>query len=179
MRVLRITALPAILLALLTGTAQAGATTPKPGSYRATTTQCGSAAAAHTCYGFTLKIAKGRCVAPGGTKKQAGYCVTFGHLTNGGMTFADVTCPDAREFQTFLIGPGIPYRLSPAGTLKFAQHSGVTEGGKEYVVGNEALTLSVKGAHVTGTLTDITQENIGLEAPHCTTGKVSFTAKKA
>jgi hypothetical protein len=166
-------------VAVLAFSSPAPAATPKPGTYRATTSQCGSATLAHPCYAFSVKIAKGHCVAPGGSRKQAGYCVTFGRMANGGMTFADVTCPDSKTFQAFLIGPSIPYRLSSSGTLKFAEHSGVTEAGKEYVVGSETLTLSVKGSRLTGTLTDLTQESIGLEAPHCATGKVTFTARKA
>jgi hypothetical protein len=40
------------------------------------------------------------------------------------------------------------------------------------------LSLTVKGSHVSGTLLNITQENIGLEPPTCTTGTVTFTAKR-
>jgi hypothetical protein len=35
------------------------------------------------------------------------------------------------------------------------------------------LSLTVKGSHVSGTLL-----NIGLEPPTCTTGTVTFTAKR-
>ena len=172
-------ALAAMLLLLALNAAAADAASPKPGTYTATTSQCGSAAHAHPRYTFTIKIAKSRCLALGGRRKKAGYCVTFSYRDNSALVFADVTCPDSTTFQSQLDGPQIPLLLSPAGTLRFAANSAVTEAGKELVVGVQKLMLSVKGSHVSGTLSVLAQENIGDEPPTCTTGTVTFTAKRS
>ncbi len=163
--------------ATATATAAAGAT-PKTGTYAARSTQCGSAALAHPCYTFTIKITKGRCFAIGDSAKRAGYCASFSHKDNSAMVFADVTCPDTTTFQSQIQGPEIPLRLSSAGSLRFSSHSGVTEAGKELVVAVEKITLTVKGSHVGGTLVRESQEHIGNEPPICTSGTVAFTAKR-
>jgi hypothetical protein len=166
----------AVLLALCAPIA--GAAAPRTGTYRATTSQCGTSAAAHPCYTFTLKIAKGRCVPFNGHATKAGYCVSFTYKAASSLAFADVTCPDGKTFQTQFNGPALPYLLPRSGILAWHADSGVTEGGKEVIEGVEKFTLKVSAGHVTGTLSDLTQENIGLEAPTCTTGTVTFTAKR-
>jgi hypothetical protein len=165
-------------LALLLLTTAAAGATPKTGTYAATSTQCGSGALVHPCYTFTIKISKGRCYALGGGAKRAGYCASFSHKDNPAMVFADVTCPDMTTFQSQIQGPEIPLRLSPAGSLRFASHSGLTEAGKDLVVAVEKVTLTVNGSHVGGTLLRESQEHIGNEPPICTSGTVAFTARR-
>ena len=166
------------LLGLLALTATASASTPRTGSYKATTSQCGSTARPHPCYTFTIKIAKGRCFIQGRRGTHPGYCVSFSAKDNRALVFADVTCPDSSTFQSQIDGPGISLVLPSSGSLRFSSNSYVSEAGKELVVGVEKVNLSVRGSHISGTLSRLAQENIGLEPPTCMTGTVSFAAKR-
>jgi hypothetical protein len=165
--------------ALLAASPALATTTPKPGTYQATTNQCGTLAAPHPCYTFRFKISRGRCPLPLGHVIKRGYCLTTIGVSVGTLVSLDVTCPDSQTFASPLLGPLNKLLLSPTGSLKYSSHSGVEEGGKEFVEGRESLTLFLKGGHGTGTLTLLAQENIGLETPQCTSGNVKFTAKLA
>ena len=163
---------------MLALTATAIASTPRTGTYKATTSQCGTTSGPHPCYTFTIKVAKGRCFVLGKRGTHPGYCVSFSAKDNAALVFADVTCPDARTFQSQIDGPGIPLLLSSSGSVRFSANAYVSEAGKELVVGVEKVSLAIKGSHISGTLTRLAQENLGLEPPACTTGTVTFTAKR-
>ena len=169
----------ALLAALLTASPASAAPAPKPGTYKATTNQCGTAAAPHPCYTFRFKISRGRCPLPLGHVNKKGYCLTTIGISIGTLLNLDVTCPDGRTFASALLGPLNKMLLTPSGSLKYSSHSGVEEGGKEIVEGRESFNLVLKGGHGAGTLTLLAQENLGLEAPQCTSGTVKFTAKLA
>ena len=168
-----------VLAAFTLSTGSAVAATPRTGTYSATTSQCGSSAFPHSCYAFSFRIAKGHCSAPGSRHVRSGFCVTFIQRLQGTtMVYADVTCPDSKEFATQFTGPSGSYLLSPTGSLRFSQDKSVTEEGKQFVVGVEKLSLSVKGSRATGSLSTLVQEQLGLEPPQCSSATVSFTAKR-
>jgi hypothetical protein len=165
------------LASTLTLATQAQASTPKSGTYKATTTQCGTSAAPHPCYSFTFKLARGRCA--NGHHVAHGLCVTVRHETSGFMTKLDVTCPDGTTFPSQIIGPEVSSLLSPKNSFKFKSSGGATEGGKEIIFDVEAMTLSIKGSKASGTLSLLTEESIGDTAPpQCSSGSVTFTAKR-
>lgn len=165
------------LASTLTVAAQAQASTPKTGTYKATTTQCGISAAPHPCYSFTFKVAKGRCA--NGRRYTHGLCLTVHHETSGYLTKLDVTCPDGTTFPSQIIGPEVSPLLSSKGSIKFKSTAGTTEAGKEIVSDVEAMTLSIKGSKASGTLSLLTQESIASTAPpQCLSGAVTFTAKR-
>jgi hypothetical protein len=173
------TCLGGVLAAFMFSTGSAVAATPRTGSYSATTSQCGSPALPHSCYAFAFRIAKGRCSAPGSRRVRTGFCVTFiQRLQRTTMVYADVTCPDSKEFAAQFTGPSGSYLLSRTGSLRFSQDSSVTEEGKQFVVGVEKLSLNVNGSRATGSLSTLVQEQLGLEPPQCSSGTVSFTAKR-
>jgi hypothetical protein len=156
---------------------QAQALTPKTGTYKATTTQCGTSAAPHPCYSFTFKLAKGRCA--NGSRYTHGLCITVHHETSGYMTKLEVTCPDGLTFPSQIIGPEVSPLLSSKNSIKFKSTAGTTEAGKEIVSYVETMTLSIKSSKASGTLSLLTEESIGSTAPpQCSSGPVTFTAKR-
>jgi hypothetical protein len=165
------------LVFVLALAAQAQASTPKTGTYKATTTQCGTSATPHPCYSFTFKLAKGRCA--NGRHYTRGLCVTVHHETSGYLTKLDVSCPDGTTFPSQIIGPEVSPLLSSQGSIKFKSTAGTTEAGEEIVSYVEAMTLSIKGSKASGTLSLLTQESIASTAPpQCSSGAVTFTAKR-
>lgn len=155
----------------------ANAAGPKTGTYRATTNQCGTALLPHPCYTFTFKLAKGRCV--DGHHYAHGLCLAVHHEVSGTMVKVDVSCPDGRTFPSEIIGPEVSPLLSPSGSIKFKAKGGATEAGREVIFDVETLAITVKGSKATGTLSVLTEEELGTIAPpQCTSGPVTFTAKR-